>query len=235
MFLYNNLGEYLEGEQQRLEKLLSSNIPEQGIISQVLAPAENQDKKSNLAGYAVTREADSIVVDYLGIQGDRHRNASRPRTGREKALYPEGTIIRGHRHIFAVSLYDCDILSERVGVKITPALLGANIVISRDDNEPYSLSELPPETHLIIGSIGATEMPKPPIATLKRYVQQQGCGTTGYAIAEHYGERSLVKKFTDESKDHRGIVFSVEYPVEIPAILEPGQSVFFKFPNGRAP
>jgi hypothetical protein len=234
MLLYDNLAAYIEGEKVKLEKLATANLPEKGVIIQVLGPAENQDKATNLDGYSVTRPVEELVIDYEGIHGDRHRRTFHPSTGREKTLYPKGTIIREHRHIFAVSLRDCDELSNRLGVEVTPELLGANLVIAREDAAPYSLSALPIGTHLVIVEPATTEMPRPGIATLVRYAQQQGCGITGNAISKTYGA-DLTKRFGDESKTNRGIVCSVEYPVHPPAALKVGQTVFFRYSMGVTP
>ena len=76
------------------------------------------------------------------------------------------------------------------------------------------------------------EPEQPPIATLIHYIQQKGCGRTGHAVATAYGDSALTKQFVAHAEHHRGILCSVEYPVESSAVLERGQRVFFKFPMG---
>ncbi|MBS3093199.1 hypothetical protein J4456_01310 [Candidatus Pacearchaeota archaeon] len=235
MLFYDNLEKYVTGQREKLAELHKANIPERGIILRVLASEENQTKSTNVANYSVTREVNQIQINHLGILGDRHHRAVRPSTGREKSLYPKGTFIREHRHVFVVSPYDCKILSDLLNFDVKPELLGANLVIGREDGQDYSISSLPQNTYLLIASNEAREFTKPPIATLKHYVLQQGCGITGNSIAERYGDKSLTQKFMASSKDNRGIVCSVEQPVDNPAIINSGQIIFFKFPMGIAP
>lgn len=235
MLFYDDLEEYVKGQREKLDNLDGANIPERGLILRVLAPSENQDKTTNASNYSVTREVNRIQINHLGIVRDRHYGDVRPSTAREKSLYPKGIMISGHRHVFAVSLHDCKILSNLLNVEVTPELLGANIVIGREDGGDYSLSSLPQNTYLLIAAQGAVEIPKPPIATLKHYALQQGCGITGNSISEKYGDKSLTQKFIASSKNNRGIVCSVEQPVNDLAFIEAGQSVFFRFSKGIVP
>ena len=220
---------------QKLEKLVSANIPEKGLVVNVLSSNPEQSKDKDLANYSVTQEVDQLEIDYLGILNDRHRRPFRERTGKESSIYSRGNIIREHRHIFVVSLYDCKVLSNLLGVEVTPELLGANLVIERKDKKDFSISALPENTNLLIAQENSVEFMRPPIATLKHHTLQQGCGITGNAIAEKYNDQSLTKKFVDSSKENRGIVCSVEYPVEKPAIIKKDHVVFFKFPTGITP
>ena len=140
--------------------------------------------------------------------------------------------IVNRRQLFAVSPGECSLLSERLHVEVTPQLLGANLLIGREDGSDFCISNLPVNTYLAIAPGDAGEPPAPPIATLIHYVQQKGCSRTGKAISRAYGDESLTKRFVDEAEFERGILLGVEYPVVEPAILEPGQRVFFKFPMG---
>ena len=127
MLFYKNLEEFIEGQKKKLEKITSANIPEKGLILKVLA--QNKDQTNKLSNYSVTSEVDSLDINYLGILRDRHNRAFRERTGRESSIYAKGNVIREHRHIFVVSLYDCKVLSNLLKVGVTPELLGANLVI----------------------------------------------------------------------------------------------------------
>ncbi|MEK6825736.1 MAG: hypothetical protein AABY00_03040 [Nanoarchaeota archaeon] len=233
MFFYQNRFEYIQVEKEKLNDLMLSNIPERGIITRVLL-SEDQRTTTNIASYSVTKEVDEFQVTIEGIKGERHWGMIAS-SGRERAIYPKGTQILGQRQIFAVSPYDCRVLSEKIGVEVTPELLGANLVIEREDRSNYSLSELPHGTYLCIAPQNAQELPRPPIATLIHHVEQQGCGVTGAAIAAHYSDPLLVRKFTQNSKTNRGIVCRIEYPVDPAATLQKGQIVFFKFPQGISP
>ena len=110
MLLYNNLEEYVKGQREKLDKLNNANIPERGLIIKVLISSENQDKETNIKGYSITNEIPLLLINTLGILGDRHYREVRNSTGRERELYQKGTIIREHRHVFAVSHYDCKVL-----------------------------------------------------------------------------------------------------------------------------
>lgn len=234
MMFYGSLDEYLSGERDKLDRLSHANIPQYGVILQVLGPSDNQDKTSNRDGYCINQQVERLQVDHLGVMGDRHRRAFFPSRGRDLETYPKGTVIRESRHVFAVSPSDCAALSAELGVDVTPELLGANLVIGHPEDQPFSLTELPLCTRLLIGPSDAIEPPKPPIATFIQYVKQHGCGLTGNAIAKHYGDATLTQRFMACSKNHRGIACNVEYPVEAPAWIEAGQKVFFRFPMGSS-
>jgi len=236
MEFYNTLDEFVQGELAKLQRLQNACLPERGIITKVLAPAENQDRKTNIDGFSLTHGVDYLEVDNLGIYGDRHRRAVRSSTAREKNVYLKGSVISEHRHVFAVSEYDCRVLSEKLDVDVTPELLGANIVIGREDGRDYSLSMLPQGTHLLLGLASESELARPPLVTLVKYVTQQGCVITGNAIRAAYDKNTeMTPRFVEVAKENRGIVCSVEYPVEHTARIEAGQKVFFKYAKGVCP
>ncbi len=235
MHLYNNLEAYIAGEKAKLDELLKANLPEVGIISQVLVSPSGMTRKSHLVEYSVNKVVPYLEIDTSGIIGDRHHQSVRLSTGREKEILPKRSMVREHRHIFAVSLGDCEELSALLGYEATPQLLGANIVIEREDKRSYSLSALPQGTYLRITDSGQRNADKP-IAVLQKYVTQEGCGITGNAISHSYGKGTeLTKLFEDAAKLNRGIVCSVEFAGVDTARLEAGQKVFFGFPTGYAP
>ena len=232
MLLYQNLDDYVRGEIERLQSLPKMNIPEQGIISRVLGPGQDQDRKSNPEGYSVTLPVNFLEIDSLGIYGDRHRRPNRPSTVREREVVPKGTIIREHRHIFAVSLYDCKVLSDKLEVDVTPELLGANLVIEREDGQDYSLSALPQGVYIRVYSHEIEE--RNLLAVLEKRVTQQGCSVTGNAIRKQYEKTAdLTQRFVKISTENRGIVCSVESPVDHSTRIEAGQKVSFSFPKGK--
>ena len=233
MLFYENLSEFVEKQSEKLEKLKSANIPEVGVILDVSRPNDDQDMTTNPGGHSVTQSVDRLSVDCHGIPGDRHRGLTRPSTGREGPLYKNsGVPIVNRRQIFAVSPYECALLSQHLDVEITPQLLGANLVIGREDGEAFSISAVPLNTYLVIAAPDADAPSTPPVATLIQYIQQKGCSRTGRAVAKTYDDASLTKKFVAHAEHQRGILCSVEYPVDAPVYLERGQKVFFKFPMG---
>ena len=234
MLFYDDLTEFVEKENAKLQRLKSANIPEMGVVLEVLGPNDDQGRETNDGKYSITQSVERLAIDHLGIVGDRHRRLSRRATGRETPLYKQsGVEIANRRQILVVSLADCEELSRRLNVEVTPALLGANLVIGREDGGEYSLSVAPLNTYLAIAPAKSLDLPRPPIATLVKYVQQKGCTRTGHAIAQAYADNALTQKFLSNAEDHRGIVCSVEYPVDSLAYIERGQKVFFKFPMGR--
>ncbi len=240
MKLYQDLSAYIAGQSELLRQLEQANIPSSVIITRVLSPNSTVSKDSHPTQYSLTHSVEYLEIDSQGIIGERHHRAVRPSSGRERAILPKGTIIREHRHIFAVSLGDCKELSDRLDVEVTPELLGANLVIEREDQSPYSLSFLPQGTYLRVASSQVVESSAISkdnlIAVLQKYATQEGCGITGASIQDHHkADKSLVKRFTEESKLNRGIVCSVEFPGEGTAKIEPGQRIFFGFPTGYAP
>ena len=233
MLFYDDLAEFVTKQTEKLERLKSASIPEVGVILALFGPNDNQVMDANPGLHSVTQPVDRLAIDCHGIDGDRHRGLTRPSTVRESRLYKKGNVtIVNRRQIFAVSPHECDLLSTRLGVEITPQLLGANIVIGRDDGTDYCISDVPQNTYFVIAPADAVEPPSVPIATLIQYLQQKGCGRTGRAITKRYGDPSLTKRFVANAEHQRGILCSVEYPVDSIAVLERGQKVFFKFPMG---
>lgn len=233
---YPGIYDYIEAMHGKLDLLANARIPSMGIISKVLSHGKTTKEQDRLR-YSITSQVESVDIDGSGIVGDRHYREFRLAGGRERDVYPkeDKCFIREQRHIFAVSDFDCNVLSEKVGREITPELLGANLVISREDRRDFSLSQLPLGTYLFIGDANSREMPTPPVASLVMYTKQLGCAVTGNAIAEHYGDLSLSKKFVDAAQDNRGIVLTVEHPYNSKAVLRAEQKVFFGFSTGETP
>ena len=233
MLFYDSLSEFIDKQSKKLEKLKSANIPEVGVVMDVLGPNDNQDITSNPGGHSVTQSVDRLSVDCHGVASDRHRGLTRPSTPREAPLYKNtGASIVNRRQIFAVSPYESTLLSQHLDVEITPELLGANLVIGREDGEPFSISDVPLNTYFVMAPPDADAPSTPPVATLIQYIQQKGCSRTGRAVAKAYDDTTLTKNFVAHAEHQRGILCSVEYPVDAPVYLERGQKVFFKFPMG---
>ena len=136
MLFYKDLNDYVTAQKARLDEIQKGNIPERAIIKGVYAALENDLQ------YTITTEVNDLEVDAMGIAHDRHRGSFHASTGREKELYHKKTIIRQHRHLCIVSSYDCQILSNKLGVEITPQLLGANLLIDPQEGESFSISEM---------------------------------------------------------------------------------------------
>ena len=232
MLFYRNLQQFIEGQREGLERLERSGVPEVGVILDVFAPNEDQDLRSNPGLHSVNRRVDRLAIDGHGIADDRHRGLTRRSTGREPIYKPVGATIVNRRQLFVVAHGECAVLSERMGVEITPELLGANVVIGRADGSDFCISDVPLSTHLVVAPPDAAKAPGRPLATLVQSVRQRGCSRTGKAIAKAYGDASLTKRFVDCAEHPRGVLCSVEYPVDQPAWLEPGQKIFFMFPMG---
>ena len=216
---------------RQLQSLKQANIPEVGVVLEVLGPNQDQDRKSNPGGHSVTQSVERLAIDCHGIEGDRHRGLTRASTGREAPLYKRSrAIIVNRRQLFAVSPHECVLLSQRLGVEVTPQLLGANIVIGREDGAPFLPFEHPGQ-YLFRPSSGYCD---PTTDAALGYPDPlrpaKGCSLTGKALAKAYGDPSLTKQFVAHAEHHRGILCSVEYPVKRPIFIERGQKVFSAFP-----
>ena len=226
MEFYDNLADMVKGEKARLSSI--SDLPETGVVLAVYEQGDNSNSKTSF----MNRKVSQLEIDVQGIINDRHRRYSHERTGRERTLYPKGVSLRENRHWFAISPYDAELCSQQMGVEITPEMLGANFLIGAEDNRSFSLSKVPRGTYIVIAPSDSLEAPKPPIATLVVYAKQLPCVYTGNPISEFYGRRELAGRFVEKTKENRGIVGTIEYPVAEPAIIKPGLKVFFKFPKG---
>lgn len=235
MLFYQDAKDYLEQEQKRLEERQSANLPDEGRITRLMLPSAELNENDHFPYYSLTHEVDALEVDYRGIVGERHQAVTRASGGRELKVYPRGTQIRGHRHLFVSCSPDIAELSRLMGMEITAEMLGLNLLIDREDGEDFSLTELPVGTMMLLADEGAKEPSKPPLATITSFVKQEGCGITGKLIADHYGDPALTRKFREVTKDHRGLLCSVEFPVEETMLLKKNQRVFFRYSRGLAP
>ena len=152
-----------------------------------------------------------------------------------QSLIEEQSVVKIKEELTEIHAADIAEISRRMGLEVTAEMLGLNLVIDRVDRCDFSITELPVGTVLLLGNEGAEKAAKPPLATLTSFVKQEGCGITGRLIAEHYGDPGLTRKFREISKDHRGLLCSVEFPVDHTVYLKPGLTVFFKYSKGLAP
>jgi len=232
MLFHEDLEAYIDAQKRKLAALHTSKLPAFAVIRGVYTRVGIQAKEG---AASLTQATDGLEVDALGVVGDERHGVARPSGGREGHLYPRRTAIRQHRHLCVVSRHDCRVLSERLGVAVTPELLGANLLLDGADGAELSLAIMPRGTHLFVVAEGARDAPKPPLATLVHHVNQRGCGITGKVIADHYGDKALVRAFREQANHHRGILCSVEYPVATSAVLRPGMGTVLRFPVGEAP
>jgi hypothetical protein len=232
MLFHETLSDYIAFQKEKLAKLEAAALPD----SVVIAGVYRRTLASRQSAQPVASERmDALEIDARGVIGGDHHNDSRPSGGRELSLYPRSTVIRHRRQLCVVSRDDCEVLSQRLGVAITPEMLGANLMLDGIEGAPLSLAQMPRGTHLIVQADRAPKGKAPPRATLVHHVNQRGCGITGKSIADHYGDKALVKAFREASTEHRGILCSVDYPVTSTVTLEPGMRLTLKFPLGIAP
>ncbi|MEM7195054.1 MAG: hypothetical protein AAF402_08895 [Pseudomonadota bacterium] len=226
MHIYRNLDQYLSFQKQRQQEIVDAEFPESAYISKVLAPSGLSEEKDGET-YLINHEAESLEIDRTGIVDDRHNCAYREMNSREKEIFPRRALIRQHRHLVAISQYDCDVISERVGKEIDPALMGVNLVIDREDGKDFSLSAIPFGTYIAIGG-----EPRKQLITLQHHVTQEGCAVTGGAVAETFGSEDLRQEFVKASRKNRGIILGIEHIEGDTQTLKAGQEVHFLFPMG---
>ena len=229
MHIHKDLESYLDFQKQRNLEIAEANFPSRGVITRILAPSGLSEEVDG-EKYLVNHDVETLAIDRAGIVGDRHNSVYREMNSREKAIYPRKALIRQHRHLVAISPYDCEVISKAMGMEIDPALLGVNLVIERDDGEDYSLSAIPFGTYVAIGG----EPRKQPV-TLQHQVTQEGCGVTGAAIAQHFANEEMRLEFVRASKKNRGVLLGIEHIEGDTQTLEVGQEVHFMFPVGFTP
>ena len=164
-----------------------------GHVEQLLSTAatERYDFQS--------RAVETLVLEFEGIAGERHRGWTRKADARVPYL-ERGTVMRNTRHLSLVSIEDCAEVARRLEIThLDPSWLGGNIVVS---GLPH-FSFLPRFTKLLFpgGAILTVEDQNPP------------CTKTGEAIAAaHLGRADIRAAFPKVAKGLRGVVATVEHP-----------------------
>jgi hypothetical protein len=145
----------------------------------------------------VTRRIPEVNLEFGGIPGDRHFGMTFPADSRQP-MYPRGTEILNRRQITLLSVEECKIIAEQLGIEaVLPEWLGANIL----------LSGFPDLTHLTIGS----RILFPSGAGLICMGENQPCVLPGEVIQKQYEHHlHLNKKFVRVASKRRGIVCAVE-------------------------
>jgi hypothetical protein len=150
----------------------------------------------------VTNKISEAELDYGGIPGDLHFGLTKSAGAREP-MYPRGTTIFNRRQISIVSIEECAIIAERLGVEyILPEWLGANI----------ALESFPNLTKLTAGS----RILFPSGAGLLCEGDNPPCIHPGKVIQQIYPDQpKLSSRFVKASLGIRGIVCVVERPGKI--------------------
>lgn len=85
---------------------------------------------ANTPNTFVTNRVEEINLDYGGIPGDLHFGLTK-KSGVRESMYPRGTEIFNRRQITVVSVEECAMIAEKLGVEqVLPEWLGANIALS---------------------------------------------------------------------------------------------------------
>ncbi|MCI3918711.1 MOSC domain-containing protein [Paenibacillus sp. TRM 82003] len=144
----------------------------------------------------VTRAVPSVRVELGGIPGDRHYGLLRPADVRQK-IYPRGTPIANRRQISIVSLEECAVIAERMGVPLLrPEWFGANLMLSGLER----LTSLEAGARLVF----------PDGTGLICEGENEPCSQVAKVIASQYERDELRKSFVPSARRLRGIVCSVE-------------------------
>jgi hypothetical protein len=147
----------------------------------------------------VSNPVDEIEMDYGGIPGDLHFGLTKV-SGVRESMYPRGTQIFNRRQITVVSVEDCALIAEKLGVeRVLPAWLGANIVLSGFPN----LTRLPVGSRIVF----------PSGAGLLCEGENLPCTQPGEVIQRMYPDKQkLTARFVRAAYGLRGIVCIVECP-----------------------
>jgi MOSC domain-containing protein YiiM len=171
-------------------------------------------------GDFLSRPVSEFDLTFHGLAGDRHTGATRLSDSRTP-WHPRGTPIANTRHVSIVSIEECALVAEAMGLpSLDPGLLGANIVVGGLDG----LTQLPPGTRLQFPS-GATIFvtePNPP------------CRQPGRKIAAAFGDPALEFAFPQQAIGLRGIVGLVEREGPI-AVGNPIKAIVPRYRGERAP
>jgi len=147
-------------------------------------------------GDFVSRSIASLALTFAGVPGHRHEGRTRPSDARTP-WHPRGTPIANTRQVSIVSVEECALLAEALGLtNLDPALLGANVVLDGLDG----LTRLPPATRIQVSS-GATIFITEPNAP---------CRQPGRRIARAHGRPELEFAFPKRATGLRGVVALVE-------------------------
>ncbi|WP_371117533.1 MOSC domain-containing protein [Paenibacillus sp. cl123] len=144
----------------------------------------------------ITRRVGEIDIKLGGIPGDRHFGLLRKADSRQR-IYPRGTMIANRRQISIVSVEECTLIAEKLGIpEVCPEWLGANVLVS--GLEGFTL--LPQGVRLIVpGRVG-----------LICEGENLPCKGPGDVIEQESGIVGTGSRFVRAAKQCRGIVCSVE-------------------------
>jgi hypothetical protein len=147
----------------------------------------------------VTERVNQVKLEFGGIPGDRHFGMTRPSDSRQP-MYARGTEILNRRQISIVSVEDCTLIAEQLGIpEVKPEWLGANLLVSG----------MPRFTTLTMGS----RLLFPDGTGLICNGENLPCKFPGEEIQKSFSHvPNLDKAFILAGKKRRGIVCSVEKP-----------------------
>lgn len=152
----------------------------------------------------VTKKVSEADLEYGGIPGDLHFGLTKLAGARE-LMYTRGTEIFNRRQVSIVSVEECAIIAEKLGVEqVLPEWLGANIVLEGFQD----LTSLTPGSRIIF----------PSGAGILCEGENLPCVAPGKEIQGNYPDQpKLSTQFVKSSLGLRGIVGIVESPGEIVA------------------
>ncbi|MCL6634083.1 MAG: MOSC domain-containing protein [Alicyclobacillus herbarius] len=150
----------------------------------------------------VTRSVSNIQVDYGGIPGDLHFGLTK-RAGVREPMYPRGTEIFNRRQVTVVSMEECALIAEELGVpEVLPQWLGANIALRGFPN----LTKLPVGSRIFF----------PSGAGLVCEGENLPCTQAGNMVQANYPDvPKLSSRFVRHALGRRGIICVVERPGKI--------------------
>ncbi|ASK60777.1 MOSC domain-containing protein [Virgibacillus phasianinus] len=152
----------------------------------------------------VTRKISETNLEYGGVPGDLHFGLTKL-AGTRELMYERGSEIFNRRQVSIVSVEECAIIAEKLGVhQVLPEWLGANIVLEGFEG----LTGLTPGSRIIF----------PSGAGILCEGENLPCLGPGKVLQENYpNERKLSTRFIKSSLGLRGIVGIVEQPGKISA------------------
>lgn len=172
---------------------MNNATPKQTLNGRIAGLYIGQDPSTFL-----TTRKPQVVVNFAGIEGDKHAGITMLSGGRTPN-YPRGTEIRNDRQLSIVSIEDMESIAQELELpQILPEWLGANLMIQGIPSPGL----LPPATRIYFaGGV-----------TLVVTAENNPCTGPGRIIQEHYGQAGLEARFVKTAFHKRGFVAMVEKP-----------------------
>ena len=187
------------------------------ILAGVVAGVYSTRAEQTGRGDFVTHEVPELVLDMLGITGNRHHGPLRAAGPREPWL-PKGMPIRNDRQLSVLSVEELALFATGLALPdASPELIGANLVVEGI----AGFSRIAPGSHLAFGGSWGGKGKFDGSAVLRVEAYNRPCRGPGRKLADAHGRPELEFDFVKAAVSLRGLVLSVTSP----GVIRPGDAV----------